>query len=205
MTDNAKTAKSGRGGKRIGAGRKKKNHHSPSSLSAIDIKALLEEPAPTDITSSAQQHSHMAIEALSKQMLYGASEAAKISAAKEILDRGYFKPSTDTGGMQLTLFGAGVSATEATEIRDHARKFANLAVAVLWKITTCGESESARVSAAKALIERHIGTAPIARVVDGGLPRSMGKKEEAQQVARNLAAGRFATREPPRSAYKTLQ
>lgn len=186
-----------RGGKRAGAGRKKSGHQSTSGVSGFDLKAALSAPAPEDIESVAQLHAREAIASLVKQLMHGASESARVNAANALLDRGYGKPSVDAGGMQMSLFGAGVSVAAASDIRDEARKYANLAIEVLRKIATSGESESARVSAARSLLDRGVGTVAQAKVVDGGLGKPLGKKEEASLAARNAGAGRYATPAPP--------
>lgn len=67
--------KSGRGGKRAGAGRPKGR---PNKVTA-EVKEL------------AQQYGRQAIEALAQLMVEAESEQARIAAAKELLDRGYGK------------------------------------------------------------------------------------------------------------------
>ncbi len=92
------------------------------------------------------------------------------------------------------------------EIRVEARKYANLAIEVLGAIATRGETEGARVSAAKSLLDRGVGTVQVARVPEGLTPKTMGKKEEAAIAARNAAAGRYAPPPPPGAAKaETLQ
>lgn len=195
----AAAPRSRRGGKRPGAGRKKKGHRSASVLSEIDLKAALENPAPEDIESAAQSHAREAIASLVKQLIHGKSEAAKVNAANAILDRGYGKPSVDIGGLnQLSLFG-GVRPTAAVgdEIRVEARKYANLAIEVLNAISTRGETESARVSASKSLLDRGVGTVATAKIPEGVAPKPLGKKEAQAIDARNVAAGRYAPPPPP--------
>jgi hypothetical protein len=70
----------------------------PTSLSELELRALLAEPAPDEIDGVAQKHADLAIETLARLLIYGASESAKITAAKEILDRGYGKPAVEIGG-----------------------------------------------------------------------------------------------------------
>ncbi len=201
-------AKSKRGGKRPGAGRKPKGHKATSALPALDLEAALAAPAPDDIESTAQAYSRGAISSLVKQLCHGKSETAKVNAANAILDRGYGKPSVDVGGLsQLSLFG-GIrpAAVVGDEIRVEARKYANLAIEVLGAIATRGETEGARVSAAKSLLDRGVGTVQVARVPEGLTPKTMGKKEEAAIAARNAAAGRYAPPPPPGAAKaETLQ
>ena len=70
-------AKSGRGGRRPGAGRKPKGYVKPSSLSELDkIAALATEP-PEEIDGIAARHAREVIESLGKLLFYAASEAAK--------------------------------------------------------------------------------------------------------------------------------
>jgi hypothetical protein len=186
--------KSKRGGARRGAGRKAKGHKSSSALPEIDLEAALAAPAPDDIESTAQAYSRGAIASLVKQLSFGKSETAKVNAANAILDRGYGKPSVDVGGLsQLSLFG-GIrpAAVVGDEIRVEARKYANLAIEVLGSIATRGETEGARVSAAKSLLDRGVGTVQVAKVPEGLQPKAMGKKEEAAVAARNAAAGKYA-------------
>ncbi len=90
--------KTRRGGKRPGAGRKPKGFVKPSALSELNkISALATEP-PAEIDGIAQQSARDAIENLVKLLFYAGSESAKITAAKEILDRGYGKPAVEIGG-----------------------------------------------------------------------------------------------------------
>ena len=105
----------------------------------------------------------------------------------------------------MTLFGPGISVFNAEEIRDYARTFANLAIEMLDKIAMSGDSESARVSAAKSMLDRGIGMAAPARVPASIMPRTPGKKEEAVAAARSVASGKFATPSPPRIFTETVQ
>jgi len=202
MNEQAETApKSRRGGSRPGAGRKPKGHKASSALPEIDLAAALAAPAPDDIESLAQGHARDAIASLVKQLSFGKSETAKVNAANAILDRGYGKPSVDVGGLaQMSLFG-GIrpAAVVGDEVRVEARRFATLAIEVLRSIATRGETEGARVSAARSLLDRGVGTVQVARVPEGLQPKVMGKKEEAAVAARNAAAGRYAPPAPPRS------
>lgn len=206
--------KSRRGGKRPGAGRKKKDHQAASQVTGVDLAAALAAPVPDAIETAAQEHVRTSVARLVKQMQFGASDAARVNAANAILDRGYGKPSFDAGGLssQMQLFGLGISASLATEIRDEARKYANLAIAVLNKIGENSVSEAARVSANKSMLDRGLGTVAIARVPDGLVPnkakpadKPLGKKEEAARAAEDAAAGRYATPAPPRAVTDTLQ
>lgn len=196
--------KSKRGGKRPGAGRKPKGHKATSALPTLDLEAALAAPAPDDIESTAQAYSRGAIASLVKQLCHGKSETSKVNAANAILDRGYGKPSVDVGGLQqLSLFG-GVrpAAVVGDEIRVEARKYANLAIEVLGAIATRGETESARVSASKSLLDRGVGTVQTAKVPEGLTPKTLGKKEEQAIAARNAAAGKYAPPPAP-GAYRS--
>src|SRR5581483_3722912 len=201
-------AKSKRGGARPGAGRKRKGHASTSALPAIDLAAALEAAPPEDIESAAQAHAREAIASLVKQLSFGKSETAKVNAANAILDRGYGKPSVDVGGLaQLSLFGGlRPTAAVADEIRVEARKFATLALECLRRIATGGETEGARVSAAKSMLDRGVGTVAVAKVPEGLAAKPLGKREEAAVAARNAAAGRYAPPPPPGAVKpETLQ
>ncbi|EJN11835.1 hypothetical protein PMI42_04850 [Bradyrhizobium sp. YR681] len=206
MSSGDETApKSKRGGKRPGAGRKPKGHKATSALPALDLEAALAAPAPDDIESTAQAYSRGAIASLVKQLCHGKSESSKVNAANAILDRGYGKPSVDVGGLsQLSLFG-GIrpAAVVGDEIRVEARKYANLAIEVLGSIATRGETESARVSAAKSLLDRGVGTVQVAKVPEGLQPKTLGKKEEAAVAARNAAAGKYAP--PPAPGARRIE
>lgn len=214
MTENAAAnqAKDGsrRGGARPGAGRKKKGLSAPTSLSELELKALLAEPSPDEIDGLAQKHSGLAIETLSRLLIYGASESAKITAAKEILDRGYGKPAVEIGGdaallMLPFLAAPSITPTTSAEVRTQARKYAAVAVAVLRKIAQDGQSETARAGASKALLDRGLGTVGKARMPDEQRERPLGKKEEASRAAEAAATGRFATPAPPRKKTDTVQ
>lgn len=197
-------SKSNRGGRRPGAGRKPKGYVKPSGLSELNRVAALATEPPEEIDGIAQQHAMLAIEALVKLLFYGSSEAAKISAAKEILDRGYGKPAVEIGGDAAMLpFMMAPSSSAHIEsltarIRAESRKYANLAIEVLRKIAADGASETATASAAKALLDRGLGTVGKARMPDEQRDRPLGKKEEAQRAAMAAATGKYATPAPPR-------
>lgn len=214
MSDDAgeNRPKSKRGGKRPGAGRKPKGYVKPSAVSDLNrVKALASEP-PREIDSVAQRHAKDAIEALVKLLFYGSSEAAKITAAKEILDRGYGKPAVEIGGDAATPMlpfmmrpesAATVSIT--TEVRAEAQRYANLAIEVLRKIAADGQSETAIATASKALLDRGLGTVGKAKMLEEQTPdKVLGKKELAQRAAESAATGRFATPAPPKG-YQSLQ
>jgi hypothetical protein len=192
-----------RGGARKGAGRKKKAFATPTALSELELKALLDAPPPDEIDGVAQPHAGLAIETLSRLLIYGASETAKITAAKEILDRGYGKPAVEIGGdaaMLPFMMAPPVAPSLTGEVRAQARRYANIAVAVLRKVAQDGQSETARAAASKALLDRGLGTVGKARMPDEQRERPLGKKEEAARAAEAAATGRFATPAPPPGA-----
>lgn len=194
--------KSRRGGRRPGAGRKPKGYQKPSAVSDLNRVAALASEPPDEIDGVAQTHARDAIEALVKLLFYGSSEAAKITAAKEILDRGYGKPAVEIGGdaamlpfMMPVPTAATTSMTAA--IRSEARKYANLAIECLRKIARDGASETAIAAASKALLDRGLGTVGKARLPEEQRDRPLGKKEEAARAAEAAATGRYAPRKPP--------
>ncbi|WP_428988153.1 hypothetical protein [Methylocapsa aurea] len=177
----------------------------PSAISELNRVAALATAPPDEIDGVAQRHARSAIEALVKLLFYGSSEAAKIAAAKEILDRGYGKPAVEIGGDAaiLPLFmvpepSAIRSESLTQEIRAEARKYAELAVEALRKIAADGTSETAIAAAAKALLDRGLGTVGKARMQDEQRDRPLGKKEEAARAAEAAATGRYATPAAPR-------
>lgn len=198
-----------RGGARPGAGRKKKEFSAPTALSELELKALLAEPAPGEIDAVAQQHAGLAIETLARVLIYGSSESAKITAGKEILDRGYGKPAVEIGGdaaMLPFMMAPTVAPLLSSEIRAQAQKYATVAIAVLRKIAQDGQSETARAQASKALLDRGMGTVGKARMADEQREQPLGKKEQAKRAAETAATGVYATPPPPaRAATETRQ
>jgi hypothetical protein len=73
--------KSRRGGKRPGAGRKPGSRDLATSTEVVNLAALAKSHAPT------------AVETLVSIMRDGQSEAARVSAATQILDRGFGRPA----------------------------------------------------------------------------------------------------------------
>lgn len=190
--------KSNRGGRRPGAGRKPKGHASPSSVPTVDVTSAMAAPSPDEIETAAQRHAKTAMASLVKQMTFGKSDAARIRAAETILDRGYGRPSIEPGGdMFLPFLGNAPARELSTEIRDEARKHANLSIEVLRRIAENSDSDSARVSAAKSLLDRGLGMVAPAKLPDARFQQQLGKKETAAQVAQDLATGRYATPPPP--------
>lgn len=193
------------GGKRPGAGRKPRGYVKPSALSDLTRVAALAEPPPIEIDGVAQQHARSALEALITILFHGKSEAAKISAAKEILDRGCGKPAVEIGGdgapmLPFMMAPADPIRTLGREIREEARRYAHLAVKALAAIAGNGASESARASAARALLERGFGTVAKASMPDELRERPLGKKEA--QAAAAAASGVWATPSPPPKSFQ---
>jgi hypothetical protein len=167
----------GHGGKRAGAGRKRKLPIAP-----IDLAEALGKPAPAEIEPVAQQHARDALHALVAQLKFGTADAASIAAANTILDRAYGKPAIDLGGTgTLPFLGRAPTRSISNEIRDEARQFAHLAITRLRQITLTGLAESARVAAARSLLERGLGVAAAAKVDDDC--RQVGRREQAQRDA----------------------
>lgn len=79
---NNQRAKPAKGGARVGAGRKKGEPNK----------------ATGSLRDLAREYTPQALTALAKIMLEGESEAARVSAANAILDRGYGKPSQVIAG-----------------------------------------------------------------------------------------------------------
>ena len=214
-----KLAKDGtrRGGARIDpktgksvAGRKPVKRE-PTSLTDLDLRSLLTDPPPDEIDGVAQRHLTATIDGLVKIAVHGASETARISCCKEILDRGYGKPAVEIGGdaaAPMLPFQMAPSVQPAIGVtaayRSEARKYARLAVEVLRRIAEHGQSETARASALKALNDRGLGTVAMARMSDEMRDEPVGKKEQQARAAATAASGKFATPAPPRRV-ETLQ
>src|SRR3954454_22367885 len=191
MSEDSSKAKSRRGGKRPGAGRKKKDHTAASVVAGLDLKSALTAPLPEEIETVAQRHARSVLETFVTQLLYGSSENAKITAATSILNRVFGKPTSDSGGeVMLPVLGTAPPKRIVNEIREEARRYAHLAIAVLAKIASNGASETARISAGRELWNRGLGTAAPARVPDDfRYPQPVGKKEEAQRAAKTAGEG----------------
>jgi len=149
---------------------------------------------------------------LVKALIHSSSEAAKIAAAKEILDRGYGKPAVEIGGdaamlpfMMAPSSGSTQAASLTADVRAEARKYANLAIEVLRNIAENGSSDTATVAAARALLDRGLGTVSKARMLDEQRERPLGKKEEAARAAQAAASGLYAPRLPPRAVDDRVQ
>lgn len=197
--------KTGHGGARPGAGRKKAGAKSPTALSGVQLKAALNAEVPVEIDALAQRQVFRNIEVLAKLLMYGTVESARITAAKELLDRGYGKPAVEIGGdaaaamLPFQMAPSPIVGLTA-QVRAEARRYANLAIEVLCSIRDNGASENAVASATKALNDRGLGTVAAARMVEEMRDRPLGKKEEAQQAAQIAGTGRFATPRAPRLA-----
>lgn len=194
--------KSARGGARPGAGRPRKG--SPPRrpvLNDVVIADALAAPPPDEIDVEVARFALDAIEALVRILKFGTSEPALIVAAKEILDRGYGKPTVEIGGDALPFLTApsiAAAPSIASDVRTEARRHARLAVATLRHIAANGTTLSACVAASRALLDRGLGTVAAASVPDLGRERPLGKKEEAARAAAAAASGLYAPREPPR-------
>lgn len=188
-----------RGGKRPGAGRKKKAK-SGVTVDGIDLQAAIAAVPPAEIETAASPHARMAINALYKQLIGGASETAKVAAANAILDRGYGRPAVEVGGDALLPFQAApVTPSVSNEIRAEARRYAMLAIEVLRRIADVGASESARVQAAKTLLDRGLGAVAPARNLDKLFDRPAGKKAAAEKGAEEALTGIYSPRTPPKA------
>ena len=144
--------KSGRGGARPGAGRKPKGHVKPSALGPLTLAAAVASEPPAEIDGVAQRHARDAIGSLVRLLAHGSSEAAKITAAKELLDRGYGKPAVEIGGdaapmLPFMMAPAPSAISLGEEIRAEARRYATLAIETLRRIAQDGQSETAIASA----------------------------------------------------------
>ena len=195
-----------RGGSRPGAGRKKQELRSPTAINSVDLAAALALPPPSEIEAALAGRASRSIDGLVKIMLHGSSDPARISAAEEILDRGYGKPGVEIGGDSaaplLPFFPPPPSsalAASTADIREQARRYAILAITVLCKIAENSLSEQARVAAEKALVKRERGTVGVAKILDEQRNRPVGKKEEASRAAAAAATGRYATPASPSS------
>jgi hypothetical protein len=194
-----KTSK--RGGRRPGAGRKSREHRSPTALSEFDIRAALAAPIPEDIKDLAQQHAKPALAALFKVVTSGLSDPARISAAGVILDRAYGRPAINAGGdvAMLPLPGLEPEGTGAAEeIRAAARGHATLCVECLLRICVGSQIEGARVAAARALLDRGMGVAALAKVPEDVTRAALGKRDQAVADARKAATGIYAPPPPPK-------
>ena len=206
MTKSSKSSSTARppirnhGGKRPGAGRKPRAYASPTALSLVDRQALLAGIPLECIEPAAQLHALACVAALAKCLEFGSGEAARVAAAKSILDRGYGRLAVETGGDTAQLPGQpGLDAARVgAEVRAEARKYALLAIEVLRRIAEFATSESASVSASSALLNRGLGTVVPSRVPDQTRPR--GKREQAAENAQSAAIGTFETPAPPGKA-----
>lgn len=74
---------SGRGGKRPGAGRKRGRPAAPQKATTVQRN---------DIADAAKEYADLALRALIDVATSGESEAARVTAASALLDRGYGRP-----------------------------------------------------------------------------------------------------------------
>lgn len=199
MSDDARP-RGKHGGKRAGAGRPKKVL-SATTIVRDDVDLLMADAAPDQIETAAQRHARLAINGLVKKLLKGRSESSRVAAACEILDRGYGKPGVEIGGDAVLPFMSQPTApTVSMEMRNEARKYANLAIEVLRRISEFGSSEVAMVAACKAILNRSVGTVGVAKMPEQFRTYPLGKKEQAARAAEAAATGRFATPAPPKGA-----
>src|ERR1700730_14751391 len=105
MSEDTPKPRSRRGGKRAGAGRKKKDHVAASAVAGLDLNSALSAPLPDEIETVAQRHARSVLDNFVKQLVHGTSETAKIAAAIAILDRVFGKPTADAGGDAMLPFG----------------------------------------------------------------------------------------------------
>jgi hypothetical protein len=194
--------KSRRGGKRAGAGRKPKNHVPATTIPAHTIRAALASDAPEVVEAEARAHALPMVKVLIDTMLDArASGAARIQACNSILDRGYGKPSVDTG-VDMLPFMAKPTTTIPGDVRAECKRYARIAIETLKTIAERGESENARVSAARSILDRGLGTVGAAALADEKKTQTFGKKE-AQKIAaevRVAGGGKFAAPAPPPNA-----
>jgi hypothetical protein len=172
------------------------------------MAAALEAAPPAEIDSALSGQARRSLDGLVKIMLHAGSDTARITAAEEVLDRGYGKPAVEIGGdaalpMLPFMTAPELAPTTTSAVRAEARRYANLAVLVLTKIAENSLSETARVAAHRALIKRECGTVGTARMPDEQRDQPMGKKEQATRAAAAAATGRFATPAPPPSGQIT--
>ena len=166
------------GGARPGAGRRRR------ARDVIPTPAV-EPPPPESVDVVASEHAIAALAALVTQLKSGENEPAKIAAARMILDRGYGKPAVDVGAAAMLPFHAAPSSVSASSnVRFEARKYAWLAIEVLRTIAAAGASESARVAAARSLLDRGLGTVGTAKAARAVLPES-NTQEDREQRARD--------------------
>lgn len=106
--ENLDGQKSKRGGKRPGAGRKKGSKNKCTADAKVALSAL------------AQQHTETALNALIDIASNGESEAARVSAAVAILDRGYGRPpqSLNLGGPNGERLGVTVEFVSGRQASD---------------------------------------------------------------------------------------
>lgn len=157
-------------------------------VAARVLRPLVElDEAPEEIAPLAQRHSVMALESLVKQVRDGTSEASCVAAANVILDRGWGKPVVDVGGTGfLPFLGRAPDRNANLELIARARRAAPMAVEKLRLIASEGQVESARVAAARSLIDRGLGIAAPAKI-DFDTPR-LGKREQAILAANAIAS-----------------
>lgn len=78
----------------------------------------------------------------------------------------------------------------ALSVTELARRHVGLALQTLVNVSGQGASEAARVAAAKVILEHASGKS--------GGEQPLGKKQEREQRAKQIATGRLATPQPPK-------
>jgi hypothetical protein len=174
-------AKSGRGGRRPGAGRPRRDAIRPTVLTTAELREAKAADVPLEIDVAARTDALETIERLEQILTYGSSEPAIVAAACEILDRGYSKPAVAIGGDPLLPFMTRppMPSTIRDTARAKAQALAPLALMTLRKLRDSARTETSRVAAARALLARGLGTAAMARLVDESSAPKLGKKEQA--------------------------
>ena len=171
------------GGARPGAGRPRRT--ADVTVAPISTPAEAVDEPIENVETVAAAHAMNALAVLVAQLRSGANEPAKIAAANAILDRGYGRPAVDVGAAAMLPFHAAPSSVSASSnVRFEARKYAWLAIDVLRTIAAAGASESARVAAARSLLDRGVGTVGTAKAARALIPEG-NTQEDREQRARD--------------------
>ncbi len=168
------------GGARPGAGRPRRTADvtvAPISTPAEAVNEPIE-----NVETVAAAHAMNALAALVRQLTLGKSEPAKIVAANAILDRAFGRPSVDAGGDAMLPFQAAPSSgSMSAAARREARKHARVAIEALVTIASSGASESARVAAARSLLDRGVGTVGVAKAARALIPEGNTQEDREQR------------------------
>jgi hypothetical protein len=165
-----------------------------SALTALDIAAATAAavaPTPAEFEASLRAQAGMGLEQLRIVMLHDKSDSARVTAANMIIDRGFGKPTTDTGvDMMLPLFDQVFLKTAPGETIEAARMLAPLARTVLIKIAQGSVSGAARNAAVRSLHDRGLGLVAPARLdAYQADSKAIGKKEQALADAASAGSG----------------